>query len=315
MFIGHFLAAFAIAASVAAWRGWPEERALVVGVVAGSFATLPDVDMLYAVVGLIGSLEGAFVTSDAFWDVANEIHRGATHSLVVGVFAAIGFAAWRARDSYGPQAGTLSGLILGGLILIVTVIDGIAPGAVVAAFVLVGVGLVTSAERVGVGPRAVLGAGVLGLVSHPFGDVLAGPSPALFYPLPIEAGLLNGQMLLSSDPTLHLLGAFFIELTIIWAGFLVVARLRGWRLKRHLNRRAALGIAYGGAVFAIPAPTVETASPFVFSVLLIGFIGIPNRSGWQEDRSIQLINTVTTALAAVTLAAAAYTVSYLVLPA
>ena len=313
MFVGHFLAAFVLAASVAAWRGWPEERALAVGVVAGSFATLPDVDMLYAVVGLVGSLEGAFVTSDAFWNVANEIHRGATHSLVVGVFAAIGFAAWRARDRYGSQAGTLGGLILGGLTLIVTVVSGIAPGAVVAAFVLVGVVLVTFAERVDLGSRAVLGAGALGLLSHPFGDVFAGPSPALFYPLPIEAGLLNGRILLNSDPTLHLLGAFFIELTIIWAGFLVVARLRGWRIKRHINRRAALGIAYASAIFAIPAPTVETASPFVFSVLTVGFIGTPGRSSWREDRSTQLIDAITTALAAVTLAAAAYAVTYLIL--
>jgi len=225
MFVGHFLAAFVLAASVAAWRGWPEERALAVGVVAGSFATLPDIDMLYAVVGLVGSLEGTFVTSDAFWDVANEIHRGAT----------------------------------------------------------------------------------------PFGDVFAGPSPALFYPLPIEAGLLNGTVLLNSEPTLHLFGAFFIELTLIWAGILVVARLRGWRIKRHINRRAAVGIAYAGAAFAIPAPTVETASPFVFSVLTVGFIGIPGRSSWREDRSTQLIEAVTTALAAVTLAAAAYAVTYLIL--
>ena len=313
MFVGHFLAAFAIAATVAAWRGWPEERALVVGALAGSFATLPDIDMLYAVVGLVGSLEGAFITSDGFWDVANEIHRGATHSLIVGVFAAIGFAAWRARDGYGSRVGILGGLIFSGLILIVTVVDGIAPGAVVTAFVLAGVGLVTFAERVGLGPTAVLSAGVLGLVSHPFGDVLAGPSPALFYPLPIQAGLLNGQILLNSDPTLHLLGAFFIELTIIWAGLLVVARLRGWRLMRHINRRAALGVAYAGAVFAIPAPTVETASPFVFSVLTVGFIGTPSRSRWREDRSTQLIDAITTALAAVTLAAAAYAVMYLIL--
>jgi hypothetical protein len=65
MFLGHGLAAFAIAASVAARRGWRGERALAVGLVAGLFATLPDVDMLYAVAGLLGGMEGVFVTSDA----------------------------------------------------------------------------------------------------------------------------------------------------------------------------------------------------------------------------------------------------------
>ncbi|UIP01610.1 metal-dependent hydrolase (plasmid) [Halobaculum sp. CBA1158] len=312
MFAGHFLAAFVLATSVAAWRGWPDERALAVGAMAGAFAMLPDIDMLYAVAGLVGSLEGVFITSDAFWDVANEIHRGATHSLVVGLVASTGFAAWCARDGNDPRIGTLGELILGSLVGVVTLVSGIAPGAVVAAFVLGGVGLVTLGERVGLGPRAVLATGGLGLLSHPFGDVFAGPSPALLYPLPFNAGLLNGQVLLHPDPTLHLLGAFFIEIATIWAGLLIVARLQGWRLSRHINRRAALGVAYAGAVFVIPVPTIEVASPFVFSVLAVGFIGTPVRSDRRQDRSTQVVDAVTTALSAVTLAAAAYAVTYLV---
>ncbi len=309
MFVGHGLVAFALAASVASARGWTGERALAVGLVAGLFATLPDVDMLYAVVGVLGGLEGVFVTSDAFWDVANEVHRGATHSLVVGGVAAAGFAGWRARAN--PWLGAAGGAALAGLVAATAAVGGPVPGAVVTAFVLCGTGVVALAEWFGFGARTVLAAAAAGLLSHPFGDVLAGPSPALFYPLDVT--LLGEQVILHPDPTLHLLGAFFVELATVWAALVVLAGLRGWRLRRHADPRAALGLAYAGAVFAIPAPTVEVASPFVFSVLAVGIVGVPIRGGWRRpDSAARFVDAVTTALTAVTLAALAYGVAYVV---
>lgn len=304
MFIGHGLVAFAIAASVGTHRRWSPERALAVGLVAGLFAALPDIDMLYAVVGLVGGLEGVFVTSEAFWSVANEVHRGATHSLVVGAIAALGFAGWRARADL--RFGSASVALLGGLVAIVTAVGGPVTGGIVAAFVVGGMGVVALAEQIGFGTRTVLAAAALGLLSHPFGDLLAGPSPGLLYPL--DATLLDGQVILHADPTIHLLGAFFVELTTVWLALAVFAHLRGWRLRDRVSPRAALGAAYAGAVFAIPAPTVEVASPFVFSVLAVGLVGVPYRSGGPPNR---VWHAVTTALAAVTLAALAYGAAYL----
>jgi len=309
MFIGHAAVAFALAASVAASRGWPRERALAVGLVAGLFAALPDVDMLYAVVGILGGMEGVFVTSDAFWDVANEVHRGATHSLVVGAVAAAGFAGWRARAD--PRLGTAGVLALAGLVAVTAAVGGPVPAAIIAVFVLAGIGVVALAGRFGFGARTVLAAAAVGLLSHPFGDVLAGPAPALLYPLDVT--VLGGQVTLHADPTLHLLGAFFLELAMVWAALVVLAGLRGWHLRQHVNPRAALGLAYAGAVFAIPAPTVEVASPFVFSVLAVGLVGVPIRRGWRRREGARgLVDAVTTALTAVTLAALAYGAAYLV---
>ncbi len=305
MFIGHGLVAFAIAASVATRRTWSAERALAVGLVAGLFAALPDIDMLYAVVGLIGGLEGVFVTSDVFWSVANEVHRGATHSLVVGAVAALGFAGWRARADL--RFGSAAVVLLGGLVAVVTAVGGPVTGGIVAVFVVGGLAVVALAERFGFGARTVLATAALGLLSHPFGDVLAGPSPGLLYP--VDVTLLGGQVILHADPTLHLLGAFFVELTTIWLALAVFAHLRGWRLRDRVSPRAALGVAYAGAVFAIPAPTIEVASPFVFSVLAVGLVGVPYHPGETPDR---FWRTVTTALAAVTLAALAYSVAYVV---
>jgi hypothetical protein len=306
MFVGHGLVAFAIAASVASHYGWSSERALAVGLVAGLFGTVPDIDMLYAVVGLVGGLEGVFVTSDTFWSVANEVHRGATHSLVVGTVAALGFAGWRARADL--RSGSAGVAILWGLVATIVAIDGPVTGGIVTVFLVAGLGVVALAERLGFGALTVLATAAVGLLAHPFGDVLAGPSPGLLYPLDVT--LLGKQVILHADPTLHLLGTFFVELTTIWLALAVFANLRGWQLRDRVSPRAALGVVYGGAVFVIPAPTVGVASPFVFSVLAVGLVGVPLHYSVTPDRRSR---TVVTALAAVTVAALAYGVAYLAL--
>ena len=94
MFVGHALLAFALVAAVARWRGWEPERAIQVGVVAGLFATAPDLDILYGPVGLVGGVSGVMGAAETFWSTGNVTHRGPTHSMVVGLVAAGAFAAW-----------------------------------------------------------------------------------------------------------------------------------------------------------------------------------------------------------------------------
>lgn len=304
MFIGHGLLAFAIAASVASRRGWTSDRALVVGVVAGLFATLPDVDMVYALVGLVVEAEGLPGAADAFWGAADVAHRGGTHSLVVGAVAAAGFAAWHARADRRFLAA--SAVLLGGLIATVAAVSGPVETALVIVFVLVGLAVTRAAASTNLTTRAVFAAASLGLLTHPFGDLLTGQPPALLYP--IEVTLIADRITLHADPTLNLLGAFFVELSVLWLALLVVARLHGWRLRRLVRPRAALGIGYAGVAFAIPAPTLTLSWPFVFSVLAVGLIGVPLR-GRRHTRW----ETIATALVAVTLAATAYTATYVLL--
>ncbi|MFT4921480.1 MAG: membrane-bound metal-dependent hydrolase YbcI (DUF457 family) [Haloarculaceae archaeon] len=303
MFVGHGLVAFAIATSVASRRGWDSDRALAVGVVAGLFATVPDIDMAYAVVGLVGSFEGVIAASDAFWAAAHEVHRAVTHSVVVGVIGAVGFACWRARSR--RSLGALAVAVLAGLVAVVAVTTSPLAATLLGAFVLAGLGIVSVAEQYGFGARTVLAAALLGLVSHPFGDLLTGQPPALLYP--IDAVVLSERVILHADPTLHLLGAFFVELATLWLALLVVVRVRGSRVFPHVRPRAVLGVGYGAAILAVPTPTVEVASPFVFSVLSVGLVAIPVRS---RDRWTW-VETISTALAAVTVAALAYTGAYL----
>lgn len=311
MFVGHGLVAFAIAASVATHRGWSRERALAIALVAALFATLPDIDMLYAIGGLVGSLEGIFAASDAFWAAANEVHRSATHSLVVGIVASVGFAAWRGRSDWRlavVAGGTLAGIVVAG-----AAVSGPVTGAVLAAFALGGLGIASLAGRLGFGARAVFAAAGLGLLTHPFGDLLTGQPPLFMYPL--DVAVVGSRVTLHADPTVHLLGAFFVELATIWVALFVLTQVRGLSLRSHVRPRAVLGAGYAAAIFAIPAPTLAVSSPFVFSVLAVGSLGVPLRAadrvaGGSGGRRVLV--GVTTALAAVTIAALAYSTAYLV---
>ncbi|MFC6976282.1 metal-dependent hydrolase [Halomicroarcula sp. GCM10025709] len=93
MFVGHGLFAFAVVVLLAQWLGVAPRRAVQFGAVAGLFAAVPDVDVVYAPVGLL-LRSTATVGPDVFWETANVIHRGPTHSLVMG-------ERWPSRPSAG----------------------------------------------------------------------------------------------------------------------------------------------------------------------------------------------------------------------
>lgn len=298
MFLGHGLAAFALAASLAAYWGCGDDRALAVGLVAGLFATLPDVDVVYTVGGF---LTAQITGPGSFWTVANELHRGITHSLVVGAAATVGFAGWRARET--AWAGLAAALVLTGLVG-VGLAAGSAVGAVMIVFVAVGVGIVGVAERLLLGPRVVLATAGLGLGTHPFGDLLTGSAPAVLYPF---GPLSLERIVLHADPTVHLLGSFAAELAVVWAALVVgVALGTETRVREHVQPRAALGVGYAAVAVVVPAPTLDLALPFVVSVLSVGAIAAPVRA--ERPRLLTLVGT---ALTAVTLAVAAYAVVYL----
>jgi len=158
----------------------------------------------------------------------------------------------------------------------------------------------------------------IGLLSHPFGDLFTGEPPAMLYPL--DATLFAGRVTLHPDPTLHLLGAFAVELATIWLAAYAVFALTDRRVRDHLSPRAGLGAGYAMAALAIPAPTLSTSYPFVFSILplaSVGVVGATRRPDgrFRLDRFRPALSdwptALATGLAAVTLAAAGYTIAYL----
>jgi len=328
MFVGHGLLAFALTAAGARWVGRSREHALALGVAAGAFATLPDVDILYAPIGVVAS--GTFAVG-GFWAAGNVVHRAVTHSFVVAAVAALAFGCWSRAEARGGEDradGSASAwhrergvgiAVLAGLVVIAGIVSGPLGAFVMAAFAGVGCGLATAAVRFGgLSPGAVSIVALFGLASHPFGDLVTGEPPQLLYPFDVT--LLSERVVLAADPTFHLLGAFWLELATVWLALVVYAALTGRRVRAAVHGRASLGVAYVAAVFAIPAPTLASSYEFVLSVLAVGVVGpvplvwqrrwhVCRRAHWPLDGHDTLA-AAATGLAAVTLASVGYAIAY-----
>lgn len=297
MFLGHAALAFAIVGFGAHYVGLSRQQALSLGVVAALAGTVPDLDVLYALPTLLAGTGPGVVPVEAFWDGA-AAHRSLTHSLLVAVPMATVSALIAARNELrlgGFALAVLTGSLLIGLP------DGRA--VVIVPFVLgvIGVGLI--AARLSVTWQSAGLATAVGLVSHPFGDLVTGDPPWLLYPAGLE--VFSGRVTLAADPTIHLFAAFFLELGAIWLGLWALTTLRGHSLPTMIRPRAALGAVFAFAVFVIPAPTLGESYQFVFGVLAVGALGVVPR-----DRRSPL-SWIGTGLAAITLAGLAFAGAYL----
>ncbi|MFB6084271.1 MAG: metal-dependent hydrolase [Halorientalis sp.] len=326
MFLGHGLLAFALVALGGTAVGWSRERALWLGVLAGAFATVPDVDILYAPVGMLGGVNGLLGAPEAFWSASSVVHRAVTHSLVVGTVAALAFGLVAVRyrstvpDRHRLSAVAVGGVLLGGTAVTTGVVSDALAAVVVGLFCLAGLAVTVVAARRGVAPRFVGATALVGLLSHPFGDLFTGDPPAMLYPL--DATAVAARVTLHPDPTLHLLGAFAVELATIWLAAYAFFTLTDRRVRDHVSPRAAIGVGYAVAAFAIPSPTLSAAYSFVFSILPLASVGVVGATRRPGDR-FRLARVrpavsdwptaVATGLAAVTLAAGGYTLAYLLL--
>lgn len=301
MFVGHGLLAFALVANLARRSGTDRGRALVLGFVAALFATVPDIDVVYAPAGLL--LQSVNTLSpDVFWETANVVHRGPTHSLVMGTVLAIAVTLWVARTRHYRM---LSIAMLAGLVGVATLESGVIAGVVVLVFSMGGLGVTVLAERFDLTPRELFAVAAVGLLSHPFGDLFTGSPPPLLYPFDVT--LVAERLVLHPDPTGHLLAAFAVELGTVWFALWTYAHLRGCTLTELVHPRASLGVGYAVAALVLPAPTLEHSAHFVFSVLALGVAGAPFR---PFSRGIDWLETLVTGLAAVTIAALAYAIAY-----
>lgn len=305
MFLGHATLAFAIAIFAAGALGVDRDRLLALGVTAGLFAAVPDVDMVYALVGLTTTESGGvFAVTESFWAASTLVHRAMTHSLVVAVPAAVAFVL-----GVGSRRERLaSGGLLVALAVVATLVSGWLGGLVMGVFGVAGLLVAHWTTRYDLDRRTMLAVALLGLASHPFGDVFTGEPPRLLYPL--QTTLFDGHVALHGDPTLHLLGAFAIELAAIWLGVFAYHHATGEPIRANINARATLGAAYALAVFVIPPPTLDVSYHFVFSVLAVGFVGsVPDPIQRRlPDRTTAFV----TGLAAVTLAGLGYALAYVV---
>lgn len=314
MFVGHALLAFALVGGGAALLR-DRQAGLKLGLLAAAFATVPDVDMVYALVGLAGASGGVMGTVSSFWEASTAVHRTITHSLVVAPVAAGLAAAWlHGRQTDSRRWLAVAALLGAGLGAVATLVSGALGGAVMAVFVVAAVAVAEGADRYALADaRTMFAVALVGLFSHPFGDLATGEPPGFLYPF--AAPLVTERVALSADPTLHLLGAFGVELAAIWAGLLVAVYLLERSIRAAIDLRAVVGVGYALAALAIPAPTLEFSYPFVLSVLSVGMIGAVPRFRVLEARIERPspVGAALTGLAAVTVAGVAYAAAYVIL--
>jgi membrane-bound metal-dependent hydrolase YbcI (DUF457 family) len=310
MFIGHAALAFGAVALVAMALGVSRERAAVLAVASGLFAMVPDVDMAYALVGLVGANPtNPMAAAESFWGASTVVHRAVTHSLVVAVPAAAAFA-------LAPTHRRVAAAGFAGIVALTWLASGPLAAVILALFAAAGWLVAVGGYDAGLRARSLFTVALVGLASHPFGDMLTGEPPRLFYPL--DAVLFESRIALSADPTLHLLGAFGVELAAIWLAVVAALRLTDRRLAAHVNPRATLGVGYATAALVLQPPTLDVSYHFVFSVVAMGAVGVvpaPTRQSiplpTRESIALPAPSTAAiTGLAAVTLAGAAYTVAY-----
>jgi membrane-bound metal-dependent hydrolase YbcI (DUF457 family) len=322
VFVGHGLLAFALAVFAAEWRGWPARRALTLGVVAGAFATLPDIDVVYALIAIDGGrfLGGGSVRPDVFWDAANSVHRSMTHSLIVAAIAGPALGAWSSRRERRARR-----LALGALVAVVAVavaVSGARGGIVMGAFVAGGLAAASACHRrTDLPPGPVGVAATVGFASHPYGDLLTGQPPRLFYPF--DTSVSSARLVLHPDPTLHLLGAFAVELATIWlvAAAVVVVTDRSWRV--FSGSSALPGVAYSAAPLPLLPLTLSDSFHSVFSTIGVGVVcaGVawyrsgptPPAAATDAGADGPGVNAVATGLTGTTVALAGYTLVYLLL--
>jgi membrane-bound metal-dependent hydrolase YbcI (DUF457 family) len=320
MFVGHALLAGALVAGLARFRGTDPRSALALGALAGAFATLPDLDMLYAPVGLVfADGTGPLALASSFWASGSLVHRTVTHSLVVAVPVAV--AVWLWASARSPAAETaarrrdavLAIGVLGALVATAIATAGPLAGLVMAAFGLGSLAVTELAtRRVAARPATVGRVALLALWSHPFGDLFTGQPPAFLYPF--ETTLVARRVTLHPDPTLNLLGAFGVELAAIWAGVAVAMWVAG--VRPTVSPRASLGAGYAASVFVVPAPTLDQSYQFVFTILAVGSVGLFPRLRRTDSltspgfRRPDAVAALVTGLAAVTLAWLTYAVVY-----
>lgn len=279
MLLGHGLFAFAAVAAVASRRVGGRE-ALSVGVLAGLIALTPDVDVLFALPGLlhgVGRLLAAvggsgtgdvFTVTGTFWAATTDVHRSVTHSLVVGLLVAVGVAL--VGPSGGGRRRVVAGVVALALpVAVAAVVTGAVAAVMVGATVAAAAGLgVRGARRLSLSGRALGTVTAAALLSHPFGDVFTGRPPRLFYPFGFEP--LAGRVAVSSDPTLHLLFVFGLEVIAAWAAVGVAFRLADRSPLPYVRGPAVAGVGYGLAALVLTPPTLDTSFHFVFSVLGVG---------------------------------------------
>lgn len=314
MYVGHEFLALAAGIALARMAGAEDARALSVGLLAGASAALPDLDVLVALVSVGGLSPGqGFGAWDQFWAASDGIHRGVTHTLAAGASAGVVLAASAVgqRAALAGRRLSLLGAVGSGLAAVLAVLLLFGPAVPVTGwlgFGLLAAGAIVlggyAGSRTVLGGPAILGAALLGLLSHPFGDVFMASPPRAFFPLGIQ--IPAEAVRLAADPTWNLVGITLVELATVWIGLVAVTGVTAVRLPELIDRRAALGLLFPLVMLALPRPTMADAHWLGFPLAPFALVGIAAFRDADHEIGVRVLRGVGTGAATLTIAILAY---------
>lgn len=275
MIVGHFFLAFSAVSLIAYYVGRQSEEALILGLAAGLFALIPDIDILYAFTEIAELASGFYGFTDSFWDASQQTHRGFTHSLLTGLLAVSMFSI-----HYLTKRKYLAGIFLSIMTGLSYFLEGSVNAAVVFVFMLAGF-IITERFKQEISFKDFVTVSAFGIMSHPFGDIFTGTPPDFLYPLSLT--FIEERIILFPEPSLNFLAVFGLELLFIWLGILSYVVIHEKNLREELSLVSATGFLFGVTSFLITSPSLSSSYGFVSSI--IGFSGIVTAAIWVFSKT------------------------------
>lgn len=306
MFVGHEFLAFVLAVSLSSQVGATNAQIRSVGFLAATAAFLPDLDIGYAIITYCFAVaSGVPVGWDAFWEVANGVHRTVTHSLPVGISAAL--IAWgganficyitRSRSDtqacisniddvnitfiqyilllYRERSLLVASAVGGSIIIGFYMTTDMSAGAVAGIFMIItGFLGIIAFQQTALTTSQIGVATAIGTTTHPFGDIFMAAPPPLFAPITSLIGwqIEFTRFTFASNPTLNLLGVLLIEIMIIWLGVGAFARVTHRSVRTYIDRRAIIAAGYAFTILSVPPPTMVDAHRLGFTIVPFALI-------------------------------------------
>ncbi len=309
MIVGHAFFVFGVLAATAVLVGEAPHRGRQIAVIGSLFTLLPDLDLVLAPLHVFYLL---VPTTESVQFAATQ-HRALTHSLVIlGAISLICSFAYRS-DSRSTQLA-LGGGGLGGLLFVFSVVFELTPIQLMSILVFGGAALLTTSivsSRSTISTRQFTVACSAGLLLHPFGDVFTGTPPDFFAPLTLS--LFQSRAVFSTDPTINLVWIFLLELMTGWLAATAYAAIEP-KARPSLASISFFGVFCGFGLLLFPPPTLETATWFVYSVVITGGVIGALQAGFEHPSLSLHARAYTgfiTGLATITFAVCSYGVGYL----
>lgn len=275
MIAGHAALSFLVASLAAYYIGKNPDQCIKIGIFAGVFAVLPDLDIVFAageVLKVFTSGLGGFIES--FWDVSGSFHRGVTHSVITLFFSTVFFVFYRDRKNKLRLAAiTVFFSSVYGLFY-----AGAEAAVVLAVFMTSGMKLSSYSVRFLSRKEFMLSA-TSGLMIHPFGDIFTGTPPDFLFPLNFT--LIESRVVLNQDPVLNLLSILLLELLLVFLAVLSAIFLREDGIRGHMSYSPLVGLLYAPLYFVLPEPTLS--SPYIFVFVAVGLGLLANILAFHRD--------------------------------